>query len=139
MQICTEALALDPQNSNILCDRGEAYINQDDFKNAKQDFAAARELDQESQRAGEGLKRAQKLEKSRGKRDYYKILGVKRSASKREIAKAYRKLAAEWHPDQYQGIDKKNAEKKFIDIAAAKEVLTDPDKRAKFDRGKFWT
>jgi len=40
--------------------------------------------------------------------------------------KAYRKLAAQWHPDQYTGNDKEKAEKMFIDIAAAKEVLTDP-------------
>lgn len=40
--------------------------------------------------------------------------------------KAYRKVAAKWHPDNYNGEEKKMAEKKFIDIAAAKEVLTDP-------------
>jgi len=40
--------------------------------------------------------------------------------------RAYRKLAAQWHPDQYTGNDKEKAEKMFIDIAAAKEVLTDP-------------
>ena len=40
--------------------------------------------------------------------------------------KAYRKLAMEWHPDKYDGEDKKHAEKVFMDIAAAKEVLTDP-------------
>ena len=50
-----------------------------------------------------------------------------RNASKKEILKAYRKLAMEWHPDQHkEGEDKENAEKKFMDIAAAKEVLTDP-------------
>jgi DnaJ family protein C protein 3 len=70
------------------------------------------------------------------KRDYYKILGVKRTATKSEINKAYRKLAVKWHPDQYKGEDKTNAEKKFIEIAAAKEVLSDPDKRAKFDAGE---
>jgi DnaJ-class molecular chaperone len=42
--------------------------------------------------------------------------------------KAYRKLAVKWHPDHYQGDDKKKAERMFIDIAAAKEVLTDPGK-----------
>lgn len=49
-----------------------------------------------------------------------------RTAQKQEIVKAYRKLAAQWHPDQYNGNDKNHAEKMFIDIAAAKEVLTDP-------------
>ena len=51
---------------------------------------------------------------------------VFRTAQKQEIVRAYRKLAAQWHPDQYDGDDKKHAEKMFIDIAAAKEVLTDP-------------
>lgn len=53
---------------------------------------------------------------------------VYRSASKPEITKKFRKLASKWHPDKYDGDDKKMAEKKFIDIAAAKEVLTDPGK-----------
>ena len=41
-----------------------------------------------------------------------------------------------WHPDSYQGDEKKKAENRFLDIAAAKEVLTDPEKRAKFDQGE---
>ena len=49
-----------------------------------------------------------------------------RSASKTEINKAYRKLARKWHPDAYEGENKEKAEKMFLDIAAAKEVLTDP-------------
>lgn len=50
-----------------------------------------------------------------------------RSANKQEIIKAYRKLAQQWHPDNFQSeVEKKEAEKKFIDIASAKEVLTDP-------------
>ncbi|RNA03208.1 dnaJ -like protein, partial [Brachionus plicatilis] len=67
------------------------------------------------------------------KRDYYKILGVKRSADKATIMKAYRKMALKWHPDKYDGPEKVKAQKMFIDIAAAKEVLSDPEKRAKFD------
>lgn len=49
-----------------------------------------------------------------------------RTATKKEILKAYRKLAQKYHPDNYQGDEKASAEKKFIDIASAKEVLTDP-------------
>jgi len=48
----------------------------------------------------------------------------------------YRKAAQQWHPDNFQGDEKKVAEKKFIDIAAAKEVLTDPEKRQKYDNGE---
>jgi preprotein translocase subunit Sec63 len=67
------------------------------------------------------------------KRDYYKILGLRRNAGKKEITKAYRKLAQKWHPDNFQDeTEKKAAEKKFMDIAAAKEVLTDDGKKNNF-------
>lgn len=50
-----------------------------------------------------------------------------RNAQKKDIIKAYRTLAKQWHPDMFESEDdKKEAEKKFMDIAAAKEVLTDP-------------
>ena len=49
-----------------------------------------------------------------------------RTATKSEISKAYRKLARKWHPDSYNGEEEEKAEKMFLDIAAAKEVLTDP-------------
>ena len=52
-----------------------------------------------------------------------------RTATKSEISKAYRKLARKWHPDSYDGEDQEKAEKMFLDIAAAKEVLTDPGKQ----------
>lgn len=53
-----------------------------------------------------------------------------RNAQKKEITKAYRKLAQQWHPDNFhKPEEKKKAEKKFIDIAQAKEVLTDPGKK----------
>ena len=83
------------------------------------------------------MAKAQKLQKQAGKRDYYQILGVRRSAIKKDIKKAYKKLALEWHPDKFTDEEeKKAAEKKFMDIAAAKEVLTDDEKRAKYDAGE---
>ena len=51
-----------------------------------------------------------------------------RTATTKQIKSAYKKLAAKWHPDKYKGDEKTLAEKKFIDIAAAKEVLTDKGK-----------
>lgn len=103
---------------------------------AVMDFQAALEMDEHLQRAKEGIERARKLQKQAERRDYYKILGVKRTATKQEIVKAYRKAAQKWHPDAYHGDEKKMAEKKFIDVAAAKEVLTDPEKRRQFDSGE---
>nr|CAD7397583.1 unnamed protein product [Timema cristinae] len=95
---------------------------------AIRDFQDALSLDENFGRAKEGLQRAQKLQKQSEKRDYYKILGVSRNANKKDIVKAYRKAAQKWHPDNFRGEEKKIAEKKFIDVAAAKEVLTDPGK-----------
>ncbi|MBK7099754.1 MAG: J domain-containing protein [Sphingobacteriales bacterium] len=69
--------------------------------------------------------------------DYYKILGVGKSATADEIKKAYRKLARKYHPDLNP--NDKEAEKKFKEINEAHEVLSDPDKRKKYDQyGADW-
>ena len=69
--------------------------------------------------------------------DYYKTLGLKRNASEKEIKTAFRKLARKHHPDVNPG--DKNAEQRFKDINRAHEVLSDPKKRAKYDRyGENW-
>jgi len=65
-------------------------------------------------------------------RDYYEVLGVARTASEDEIKKAYRKLAAKFHPDRNPG--DKEAEAKFKELSTANEVLSDADKRANYDR-----
>lgn len=66
------------------------------------------------------------------KRDYYEILGVEKNASQDDLKKAYRKLAMQYHPDRNPG--NKEAEDKFKEAAEAYEVLSDNDKRAKYDR-----
>jgi len=70
-------------------------------------------------------------------KDYYKILGVEKSATKEDISKAFRKLALKYHPDKNPG--DKAAEEKFKEISEAHEVLSDPEKRKKYDQlGANW-
>jgi curved DNA-binding protein len=70
-------------------------------------------------------------------KDYYKILGVKKDASQDEIKKAYRKLALKYHPDKNPG--DQAAEDKFKEASEANEVLSDPEKRKKYDEvGANW-
>lgn len=70
-------------------------------------------------------------------KDYYKILGVEKAASEKDISKAYRKMARKYHPD----LNPKDtqAQKKFQEVNEANEVLSNPDKRKKYDQyGKDW-
>lgn len=66
------------------------------------------------------------------KRDYYEVLGVSKGASEDEIKKAFRKLAKQYHPDLHPG--DKDCEEKFKEVNEAYEVLSNPDKKAKYDR-----
>jgi molecular chaperone DnaJ len=74
------------------------------------------------------------------KRDYYEVLGIQKGASEDDIKQAYRKAALKWHPDRWvNGTDaeKKTAEEKFKEASEAYSVLSDPQKRAKYDQFGF--
>src|SRR5262250_2552284 len=71
------------------------------------------------------------------KKDYYEILGLKKSASAEDIRKAFRKLARKYHPDVNPG--DKSAEEKFKAISEANDVLSDPKKRKVYDQLGFYS
>src|ERR1700692_4016516 len=71
------------------------------------------------------------------KKDYYEILGVKKSASAEEIRKAFRKLARKYHPDVNPG--DKSAEEKFKALSEANDVLSDPKKRKIYDQIGYYS
>ena len=96
LKYCTEAIEI-LKDPNVLCDRAEAHLGAEMYDDAIRDYQQAAELDEHSQRAKEGVEKARRLQKQSEKRDYYKILGVKRNASKQEIVKAYRKKREEVH------------------------------------------
>ena len=66
------------------------------------------------------------------KRDYYEVLGVDKNVTPEELKKAYRKLALQYHPDRNPG--DKEAEEKFKEAAEAYDVLSNPDKKARYDQ-----
>jgi curved DNA-binding protein len=71
-------------------------------------------------------------------KDYYQVLGISKNASSDEIKQAYRKLARKYHPDLNAG--DKQAEARFKEVNEAQEVLSDPDKRRKYDQyGQYWS
>ena len=83
------------------------------------------------------LQKAQIALKRSKTKDYYKVLNVANDADERQIKSAYRKASKQFHPDKAakQGINKEDAEKKMASINEAYEVLSDPELRARFDRG----
>lgn len=87
------------------------------------------------------MKTVNNLISRRGKRDYYKILGIDRSADAKEIKRAYRKKAQLFHPDKYDykqenALSKEDVLKRMMDINLANEVLSSDELRAKYDMGE---
>lgn len=92
---CNEALKIE-NNPYTRCDLADAYAGEEMYDDAVRAYQDALQIDENLQRAKEGIERARRLQKQAEKRDYYKILGVKKTATKQEIVKAYRKAAQKW-------------------------------------------
>ncbi|XP_078179243.1 dnaJ P58IPK-like protein [Carex rostrata] len=132
---CNDALEIDGELIEALSQRGEAKLLIEDWEGAVQDLKEAAQKSPQDMNIREALMRAEKALKMSQRKDWYKILGVSKSASVAEIKRAYKKLALQWHPDKNQD-NRVEAEAKFQEIAAAYEVLGDEDKRVKYDRGE---
>ena len=111
----------------------EALLLNERFEEAIAEYKAVLEADEHSNEAREGLKQAEKLYKRSKEVDYYKLLNVSRSASPREIKRAYHKLAVEWHPDKNSD-HRENAEIKFK--GARKRTRCADDDAAEVRRGE---
>ncbi|KAF2085423.1 DnaJ and TPR domain-containing protein [Saccharata proteae CBS 121410] len=134
---CSEALSLDPTFLHGLILQAERQIDADDFDAAIRTLNDAKEHHGNTQKIQEMLQKANNLLRRSKQKDYYKVLGVSRDASEREIRKAYRQLVKQFHPDKAteQGITKEEAEKKIVAINEAYEVLSDPELKQRFDNG----
>ncbi|KAB2622319.1 dnaJ-like protein subfamily C member 3-like protein [Pyrus ussuriensis x Pyrus communis] len=132
---CNEALTIDEELLEALVQRGEAKLLTEDWDGAVEDLKSAAQQSPQDMNIREALMRAEKALKMSKRKDWYKILGVSKTASISEIKRAYKKLALQWHPDKNVE-NRQEAEDKFREIAAAYEVLGDEDKRTRYDRGE---
>lgn len=142
LEACTTCMDLEGDNPGLLdvyLTRADLHILNDDLDAAQADVAKAKEFDQRSRKVAEKEANLNRLRKLADRKDYYKILGVPKSSSEKDIKSAYRKLAMQYHPDKTGKMDdaeKEKAQLLFRDIAEAKEVLCDEEKRGKYDRGE---
>ena len=112
--------------------KGEAYILLEEWDNAIREMQNALNLGQTNE-ARQGLHKAEKMKKMALRKDYYKILEVPKTASKKDISKSYRKLSMKYHPDKST---EPNSETKYRDVTEAYGVLNDEEKRRKYDAGE---
>eukprot|EP01064_Diplonema_japonicum_P028578 TRINITY_DN440_c2_g2_i1.p1 TRINITY_DN440_c2_g2~~TRINITY_DN440_c2_g2_i1.p1 ORF type:complete len:477 (+),score=159.73 TRINITY_DN440_c2_g2_i1:36-1466(+) len=134
-QDCTRAIEADEYFTKAFLRRSRIREELEKWDDAVSDVKSAVELDQSNEDELRSLNRRVKMAK---RKNFYKILGVSRDASDREIKKAYHLSAKEWHPDKWNSSseeEKETAEAKFKEIGEAFAILSDPNKRRKYDMG----
>jgi len=135
---CSSALELDPKYLKALLRRAKSHMELEHFEEAVQDYEAAARMEPGNREVKQSLHQAKIRLKQSKRKDYYKILGVERSANDDEIKKAYKKRALATHPDRHAGAtesEKREQENKFKEIGEAYDVLSDTKKRSRYDNG----
>ncbi|KAG8342726.1 DnaJ domain [Trypanosoma vivax] len=143
--ICDEAAQLyseqDPSVVDILLQKFELHLLDDNVGGAEEELKRVQELQPNDSRMREYKHRLEKAKRAAARKNYYKILGVKKTADATEIRRAYRHLAKTLHPDKLVGQnlspkERQKAEERFRDINEAKEILLDNEKRSRYDAGE---
>lgn len=119
----------------------ELHLLNEDIPGAEAQVSVAKDIAPNDKKIHEMLGKIEKLRQTAGRKNYYKILGIPKSATDKEIHRAYRKLAKEYHPDKLRSKnlsekEKAEASERFRNINEAKEILLDSEKRAAYDRGE---
>jgi DnaJ family protein C protein 3 len=135
---CKDSLDLDQNSFYGLLYKAKTQLEAEDFEPCINTLNQAAEAKPDRKNVVNPLLQKAQVALKRSKtKDYYKVLGVSNDADERQIKSAYRKLSKQFHPDKAkkQGITKEEAEKKMGSINEAYEVLSNPELRARFDRG----
>lgn len=132
-----KSIAINPTYSKAFLRRANIYKDMGNFEQARYDFNKFKELEPGNQEVDKWIKEMMKKENEAKKKDYYKILGVEKTADAAAIKKAYRKKALEWHPDKHNESEEQTqlAERMFKDINEAYTILSDPKKKEMYDSG----
>jgi len=137
IKLCTQSLEIEGQYTEAYLLRAEAWRQKQDLQQAINDYNEIKKYDQQNQKAQQGLQDVEREKKILSRKDYYKIVGVPKTASQNDIRKAFRKKALELHPDKIEKEgNKEELEKLYIDLNEAYEVLSDEEKKGKYDRGE---
>ena len=116
----------------------DSYQEHGDHDEAVRDFESVCQKEPSAENKA-ALREAKRLQKLAKRKDYYKILGVNKSASADDVKKAYRKNALLHHPDRHSDADdtvKRKEEQIFKEVSEAYSVLSDPKKRSRYDNGQ---
>jgi tetratricopeptide (TPR) repeat protein len=137
LELLDTELQKNPENEELLLERGQLHLENGDFEAALFDFNVALRLNPGSVRARQGLNEATEQKKQATHVDLYAIFELERSATREEIQNQYKLLARKWHPDRFSNPnDKRNAELMMKKINSAYEILIDPKKRKRYDAGR---
>lgn len=118
--------------------RGDILLGMERYDEAIGEYSKVKEINPQTPGLREKLKHAQVELKKSKRKDYYKILGISKTATEKEIKTAYRKQAVVWHPDKHQQAGEeamKEAEVKFKEIGEGYGILSDPQKKQMYDEG----
>eukprot|EP01084_Bolivina_argentea_P009876 18433_1 len=136
---CDEASKYNPDSGDAYFYRGKAFKEMKKWDEAVANFKTAMSKNQGSREYQEELRNAEFEKKKANRKDYYGILGVGQHASQRELKKAFRKCGLEHHPDQVQQkseSEREYHETMFLACVEAHDLLSNPEIRAKYDRGE---
>ncbi|GAB1733121.1 hypothetical protein NU195Hw_g2097t1 [Hortaea werneckii] len=135
---CTETLTYNPTSLPALLHKAQHLLDTEDFDGALSALSTAKDAHGNTPQINDLHTKTQQALKRSKQKDYYKILNVDRDASDREIKKSFRKLTVQHHPDKahQNGVSPEEAQRKMQAINEAYEVLSDPELKARFDRGE---